>query len=259
MNARREQAPRYTASVRGQQCRELAFCGVLSHNKISNFRDAMTDFSAARRIMVDGQIRTFDVQDAGVLAAMLDVPRERFLPPERAAMAYLDLDVPVGGDPRSSRRLLKPMVFGRMLQAAEIVATDTILDVGCATGYSAAVLARLGARVTALEEDPALAAAAERNLSSLPNVTVARGPLVAGWPAAAPYDLIVVEGGVEVLPPSLAAQLAEGGRLVAVTCDGPVARAQIYRAAGGEISARPVFDAGAAPLPGFLRPKAFAF
>ena len=122
----------------------------------------MTDFAAARRHMVDGQVRTADVTDLRIIAAMLEVPRERFVPPASAALAYLDLDVPVGERPR---RLLKPMVLAKLIQAAEIEATDRVLDVGCATGYGAAVLARIAGQVVALEQDAGLAKAASAALA----------------------------------------------------------------------------------------------
>ena len=181
----------------------------------------MTDFAAARRNMVDGQVRTADVTDMRILAAMQEVPRERFLPPASAGIAYLDLDVAVSKD----RRLLKPMVFAKLLQAADISGTDLVLDVGCATGYSAAVIARLAGQVVALEEDPALARAATEALASIPNVTVASVTLREGWPPAGPYDVILVEGAVEEVPPPLFRQLKDGGRLLCVLGAGPGAPA----------------------------------
>jgi protein-L-isoaspartate(D-aspartate) O-methyltransferase len=119
----------------------------------------MTDFAAARRMMVDGQVRTSDVTDLRIVAAMLELPRERFVPEAKADLAYLDFDIVVkeatAGAP--ARRLLKPMVLAKMIQAAEVGASDRVLDVGCATGYSSALLSRLAASVVALEEDAALA------------------------------------------------------------------------------------------------------
>ena len=150
----------------------------------------MIDFAASRRMMVDGQVRTSDVTDLRIIAAMLDVPRERFVPESNAALAYLDLDVAVsratGGEP--VRRLLKPMVLAKMVQAAAVKAGDRVLDVGCATGYSSAILGRLAHSVVALEEDPALARNAEGNLRAVgaSNVTVATGPLTQGWQAKRP-------------------------------------------------------------------------
>jgi protein-L-isoaspartate(D-aspartate) O-methyltransferase len=215
----------------------------------------MTDFVAARRHMVDGQVRTSDVTDLRVISAMLEVPRERFISQASAALAYLDLDVPVGG----SRRLLRPMVFAKLIQAAEIEATDRLLDVGCAGGYSAAVLARVAAQVVALEQDAGLAKAAEESLSSQPNVDVVSGPLAGGWPKGAPYDVVVLEGATEVVPHALYEQLKDGGRLVCVLGSGPGSKAMLCRRSGGEVGGRPVFDASAALLPGFTKTPVFAF
>ena len=215
----------------------------------------MTNSVAARRHMVDGQVRTSDVTDLRVISAMLEVPRERFIPQASAALAYLDLDVPVGG----SRRLLRPMVFAKLIQAAEIEATDRLLDVGCAGGYSAAVLARVAGQVVALEQDAGLAKAAEESLSSQPNVDVVSGPLADGWLQGAPYDVVVLEGATEVVPHALCEQLKDGGRLVCVLGSGPGSKAMLYRRSGGEVGGRPVFDASAALLPGFTKTPVFAF
>ena len=158
----------------------------------------MTDFAAARRMMVDGQVRTSDVTDRRIVAAMLELPRERFVPEAKADLAYLDFDIVVeearAGAP--ARRLLKPMVLAKMVQAAEVDAGDRVLDVGCATGYSSALLSRLAHSVVALEEDEALARLARENLKAVgaPNVTVVTGPLTQGWPAATPYDVVFVNG-----------------------------------------------------------------
>jgi len=222
----------------------------------------MTDFAAARR-MVDSQVRTSDVTDLGIIAAMLELPRERFVPEDKADLAYLDLDIPVtpasAGKP--ARRLLKPMVLAKMVQAAEIAAGDHVLDVGCATGYSSALLAHLAQSVVALEEDDALARHARESLRAVgtENVTVVTGPLAQGWPAAAPYDVIFVNGATEILSQALTRQLKEGGRLVAVLGRAPVGQAMLYRRVGGEVSGWPIFDAAAPLLPGFTSPPAFVF
>ncbi len=218
----------------------------------------MTDFAAARRNMVDGQVRTTDVTDLRIIAAMLDVPREQFVAPAMAGLAYLDLDVPVG-ESASSRRLIKPMVLAKLMQAADIKATDRVLDVGCVTGYAAAVLARIAGEVLALEQDAALAEAARAALSALPNVGVAAGPLNDGWPQAAPYDAILLEGTTEVAPEKLLQQLKDGGRLVCVLGAGPGAKAMLYQRSGGDFGDRPLFDAAAPVLPGFVKPPEFAF
>ena len=219
----------------------------------------MTDFADARRHMVDGQLRPNDVTDLRILAAMLEVPRERFAPPAAASIAYLDLDLPVGEGAVASRRLLKPMMLAKLFNAAEIKPTDRVLDVGCVTGYAAALLARMAEQVVALEQDAGLAKTAKAALSSLPNVTVVSGPLVEGWPTAAPYDLIVLEGATEIEPQALSRQLKDGGRLVCVLGSGPGAAAMLYRRSGDEFGGRPVFSAAASVLPGFVKPPAFAF
>ena len=217
----------------------------------------MTDFAAARRHMVDGQVRTADVTDLRLIAAMLEIARERFVP--QAALAYIDLDVPLGGGGRTTRRLLKPMVLAKLIQAADVKASDRVLDVGCATGYGAAVLSRLASQVIALEQDESLIQAASAALSSLPNVHTVPGPLAEGWPKDAPFDVIVLEGATEIPPQALCRQLKDGGRLVCVLGSGPGSKAMLYCRSGEEIGSRPIFDATAAVLPGFVKPPVFAF
>ena len=215
----------------------------------------MTDFAAARRNMVDGQVRTADVTDLRIITAMLEVPREAFLPPAKAALAYLDLDVPLGG----GRCLIKPMVLAKLIQAADLTGADRVLDVGCATGYAAAVLARIAGQVVTLEQDAGLANAARAALASLPNVTGESGTLIEGWPQGGPYDAIVVEGATELAPEVLLRQLKDGGRLVCVFGAGPGAKAMLYRRSGHESGGRAIFDAAAPLLPGFVKPPEFAF
>jgi protein-L-isoaspartate(D-aspartate) O-methyltransferase len=221
------------------------------------------DFATARRKMVDNQVRPNGVTDPGIVAAMLEVPRERFVPADKAAMAYMDSDLVVspGGPGRRGRALLKPMVLARLIQAAGVTAADRVLDVACGTGYSSAVLARLAQSVTALEEAADLAREAAASLKELgtENVTTVVGAIEAGWPAGAPYDAILVNGAVEIDPEALLGQLKEGGRLVAVVGSGPNGKAMLYQRVAGEISARPVFDAAAPVLAGFVRPPAFVF
>jgi protein-L-isoaspartate(D-aspartate) O-methyltransferase len=219
----------------------------------------MTDFAVARRMMVDGQVRTNDVTDTRIISAMLDLPRERFLPQDQADLAYLDLNVPVA--PRGGRCLLKPMVLAKMVQAAGVRDTDRVLDVGCATGYSSALLAKLARSVVALEEDPGLVEFAAANLGQMAagNATVVTGPLTAGWPARAPYDVIFLNGASELAPRTLFGQLAEQGRLIAVIGRAPAGRAMLYRSIAREVSGWPVFDASAPVLPGFVAPPQFVF
>jgi protein-L-isoaspartate(D-aspartate) O-methyltransferase len=223
----------------------------------------MIDFAAARRMMVDGQVRTSDVTDLRIIAAMLELPRERFVPEAKADLAYLDYDVPVkeaqGGEP--VRCLLKPMVLAKLVQAAAVKASDQVLDVGCATGYSSALLARLARSVVALEEDRDLARVARETLKAIgaENVTVVDGPLTQGWQATAPYDVIFVNGAIDIAPHALCRQLKDGGRLVAVVGPAPTGRAMLYRSVTGDVSGWPIFDAAAPLLPGFAAPPAFVF
>ncbi len=218
----------------------------------------MTDFAAARRHMVDGQVRTADVTDLRLIAAMLEVPREQFLPPAAAALAYIDLDVPLESG-KAPRRLLKPMVLAKLIQALDLAATDKVLDVACATGYAAAVLARIAGQVIALEQDKSLAEAAGAALAAQPNVSVVTGALTEGCPQEAPFDAIVLEGASETVPLTLCRQLKDGGRLVCVLGAGPAAKAMLYRRSGEDVGGRAIFDAAAAVLPGFAKPPAFAF
>ncbi len=222
----------------------------------------MTDFAAARRSMVDSQVRTSDVTDLRIIAAMLELPRERFVPQSDAALAYLDRDIPLRAPGVAPGRcLLKPMVLAKMLQAAGVRASDHVLDVGCTTGYSAALLARLAGSVIALEEDPALAAAAGENLKAMGGgkVEVVKGPLAQGFAPRTPYDLVFIDGASEIEPRSLFDQIKDQGRLIAVVGRPPAARAVLYRSVGGDVSGWPVFDASAPILPGFAAPAEFVF
>jgi protein-L-isoaspartate(D-aspartate) O-methyltransferase len=219
------------------------------------------DFATARRMMVDGQVRTSDVTNLDLIDAMLDVARERFVPAAKADIAYLDRDVAVGGEAQSPRRLLKPMVLAKLIQAADVRSGNTVLDVACATGYSSAILSRLAGSVVALESDADLARKAERILSQVgaANITVVQGPFADGWPAGAPYDVILINGMSEILPKELCRQLKHGGRLVGVFGEGVVGKAMVYLSEAGEVSGRAIFDAAAPLLPVFAKPPAFVF
>lgn len=218
----------------------------------------MPDYAAARLNMVESQVRPNKVTDHRLLEALLDVPRELFLPERLRGIAYVDEDIPLGG----GRYLMEPMVFARLLQAAAIRPTDTVLEIGGATGYGAAVLARLAARVVSLESEAERARAAEAALRGLgvANVKVVIGPLVDGYAVDAPYDVILFEGAAERVPPGTADQLAEGGRLVAVVAPpGEPGRATFLTRVGGALSRRIVCDAATPVLPGLQLEPGFAF
>jgi protein-L-isoaspartate(D-aspartate) O-methyltransferase len=223
----------------------------------------MVSFAAARRMMVDGQIRTNDVTDIRIIGAFEDVPRERFVPPQLADLAYLDRDLAITaarpGAP--ARHLLKPMVLAKLAQALDLDADDRVLDVGCASGYSTAIIAHVAGAVVALEEDAALAAQAADILhaAECTHAVVRTGALQAGAPADGPYDAILIEGAVEFVPAQLCAQLKEGGRLACVLKSAALGKAMLYRWQRAELSGRPVFDASAPLLAGFVRPPAFVF
>jgi protein-L-isoaspartate(D-aspartate) O-methyltransferase len=218
---------------------------------------AMTDFSTARRHMVDGQVRPADVTDLRLIAAMLEVPRERFVPPSATNLAYLDLDLAV--DEGGSRRLLTPRVLAKLIHAADLRGTDRVLTVGGAMGYGAAVLAQIAAEVIALELEPGLCQAARKALSAYPNVTAVEGLLTDGCRENAPYDVILLEGATEVEPQQFCSQLVDGGRLMCILGSGASAKAMLYRRSGAEMGGRAIFDAAAPVLPGFKKAPVFAF
>lgn len=216
----------------------------------------MTDlnFEHMRQAMVASQLRTTAVNDPRVVAAMGQVPRERFVPAENAAIAYIDRSIPLG----AGRALNPPMTTGRLLTEAHPQPGDHALVIGGATGYAAALLAELVDSVVSLEEDAGLLDAARKAALS-PKVTIVEGPLAAGWKKKAPYDLILIDGAVELVPQSVIDQLADGGRLAAAILDRGVARLSIGKRAGKGFGLVAFADAEAAPLPGFSRPRGFSF
>jgi protein-L-isoaspartate(D-aspartate) O-methyltransferase len=216
------------------------------------------DYSLARSNMVDSQLRTNRVTDPRVVAAFGRVPRERFLPEALRGIAYLDEDLDLGG----GRCLMEPMVLARLLQAARIETVDVVLDVGCATGYSSAVLASLAATIVAVESDPALAGIAEQGFAelSIDNVILVRGDLARGAPDQGPYDVILLNGAVAEVPQVIRDQLTEDGRLVTVQIEpSGQGRAVLMERHGGRLSTRTLFDANTPGLPGFQREPGFVF
>ena len=215
----------------------------------------MTDFKVQRINMVDSQVRPSDVTDQRIIRAMLEVPRELFVPAEVAQLAYIDDPVPVTARSKggSARCLLPPRTLAKLVQLLEIGPQSAVLDVGCATGYSTAVLARIAGRVVALEADPELASAAKTTLEKLNvgNATVVEGPLAGGAASHGRYNAILLNGAVPSVPAALLDELADGGRLAAVLRRGPVSQAHVWSRTGSTLDEQPVFDAAAAPLPGF--------
>jgi protein-L-isoaspartate(D-aspartate) O-methyltransferase len=221
----------------------------------------MSAFATARQKMVDGQVRTNDVTDHRLLDAMLAVPRESFVPNDRQALAYLDLDLDVSEAGSAKRFLITPRLTAKLLQAAEIKPTDHVLVVGCATGYVAALVAKLAASVTATESEPAMAGRAKDLVStlSLANVVVQVAASAQGDPADDRYDVIVLNGATEVPLDGLCRQLKDGGRLVGVFATTKPARAVIITHTHNDFGTRALFDATAPVLPGLERLPEFVF
>jgi len=221
----------------------------------------MPDPAANRSTMVESQLRTIDVTDPDLLDAMASVPREEFLPGSLKPLAYSDRHLAVPASAREPRYQLAPGPFARLVQLAEIGADDIVLVIGCATGYSPAIIARLASSVVAVEEDPDLAERAGRNLGDqgIDNAAVVTGPLAEGWPKEGPYDVILVAGAVERLPAELTGQLKDGGRLVVVEGRGNAGQALLYRRSGDDIGSSFGFNASLPLLPGFEAEKSFVF
>jgi protein-L-isoaspartate(D-aspartate) O-methyltransferase len=208
----------------------------------------MIDFELARKTMVDNQLRTSSITDRRILGAMGEVPREKFVPPSRQSLAYIDEAHVLPGP--SHRALPPPAPFARLIQLAGIGAGDTVLDVGAGTGYTSAVLARLAARVVALESDAELVKMARETLADVGAgaVTVVEGALDVGAAKHGPYDVIVIEGTVGIVPQKLLAQLKDGGRLVALIKTGAAAVANRYVRSGNDYAARAEFNTSLPPL-----------
>ena len=215
----------------------------------------MSDFATRRVMMVDTQVRPSDVTKFPIIEAMLAVPREVFVPSSRREAAYVgeNLDIAPG------RVVLEPRTLAKLLDALDVQPEELVLDLGCGLGYSTAVIARLADAVVAVEEDESMAAEAQRTLSAenVDNAAVVVGPLAAGDARHAPFDVITIQGGVEVVPDALLAQLKEGGRIGAVFMEGALGTARIGYKIDGVVSWRQVFNAAAPVLPGFSAARGF--
>jgi protein-L-isoaspartate(D-aspartate) O-methyltransferase len=213
------------------------------------------DFEAMRMAMVESQLRTTAVDDPRVVRAMAVVARERFVPEDKAALAYAEMLMPLG----NGRRMNLPMATGRLLTELALTPQDHVLVVGSAGGYTAALCAELVNSVIALEEDKALAALGADALADYANVEQVLGALAGGWADGGPYDAILVDGAIEHLPEALIDQLADDGRLVAGIAEGGVTRLVYGRKQGDAFGTAAFVDAQSASLPGFARPAEFVF
>ncbi|MFM7335799.1 MAG: protein-L-isoaspartate O-methyltransferase family protein [Tabrizicola sp.] len=215
----------------------------------------MSEFASRRVMMVDTQVRPSDVTKFPIIDAMLSVPRETYVPEDKREAAYVGDNLPLG----PGRVVLEARTLAKLLDALDVQPGELVLDIGCGLGYSAAVIARLGETVVAVEEDEQLGAEAQRLLSEegVDNAIVIVGKLAEGSAKCAPYDVITVEGGVETMPEAILAQLKEGGRIGAVFMEGAVGTARIGYKTGGRVTWRPVFNATAPVLPGFQARRSF--
>ncbi len=217
----------------------------------------MADFAQRRTMMVDTQVRTNDVTSFPIIEAMLTVPREAFVPPARRDAAYIGENLPIGDD----RYLLEPRTLAKMIEALDIRPGDLVLDVGCGLGYSSAVIARMAEAVVAIEENAAMAQQAQDSLAAenIFNVAVLEAPLAEGCPKQAPFDIILIGGGVEQVPAALTAQLKEGGRIAAIFKEGALGSVRIGWMLDGQVNWRFAFHASAPVLSGFEHAKGFRF
>ncbi|MBL4612170.1 MAG: protein-L-isoaspartate O-methyltransferase [Emcibacter sp.] len=217
----------------------------------------MSDIASARQHMIDGQLRPNEVNDEIIIAAITSVSREKFVPKKLGGVAYHDNDIQVA----PGRSLMGPMIFARLVTAADVKKTDLVLDIGCATGYSSAVLGHLAEAVVALEEDASLAEKATNVLAveSCDNVAVVTGPLVEGLAAQGPYDLIFINGMIDQIPTTLTDQIAEGGRLICVLNENGIGKATYVTCENGIIGKRVLHDAQIPVFESFARKTKFTF
>ena len=221
----------------------------------------MIDAALQRKNMVESQVRPSDMSDRRVIRAMLEVPREAFVPEALRSIAYMDSELPLAhaGAGRPPRAMMAPRTLAKLLQLAEFNETDVVLDIGAGTGYSSAVIARIVKRVVALEEDEALALEAAKTLGAVGvgSVAVVQEQLAIGAPNEGPYDVIVMEGAVADVPDRILDQLKDGGRLVAIVAASGFGQAKVWRRLGASFDSRVGFDAGGPLLPGFGKAAEF--
>ncbi|MGX9355031.1 protein-L-isoaspartate O-methyltransferase family protein [Roseobacteraceae bacterium S113] len=216
----------------------------------------MTDHAARRTMMVDTQVRPSDVTKFPIIDAMLSVPREAFVPDDKIEAAYIGENVELA----PGRTLLEPRTFAKMLDALDIQREELVLDIACGLGYSSAVIGHIAEAVVALEDDETMAAEAQRSLveAGADGVAVQTGALSEGAAQFGPFDVICIQGGVEVVPDGLVDQLKDDGRIACLFMDGPLGAVKVGYKQGGRISWRFAFNAAAPVLEDFKHTDAFA-
>ncbi|MEM7746985.1 MAG: protein-L-isoaspartate O-methyltransferase [Pseudomonadota bacterium] len=222
----------------------------------------MVDTATQRLNMIESQVRPSDVVDRRIPIAMRAIPRERFVPPEIQAIAYMDTDLQIGSGSESPRVLLAPRVLAKMIQHLELESTDIVLVIGCTTGYSTAVLSQIAQTVVGLEQDIDLVKASTSNLERVEadNTAIVQGDLTEGHASEGPYDAILLNGAIaDELPMAILDQLKDGGRLVAIVGDQMHGRCMQWRRIGETFDSRWLFDAAAPVLPGFSANPQFEF
>jgi protein-L-isoaspartate(D-aspartate) O-methyltransferase len=232
------------------------FCGITCLTATKPMGSSMTDFAARRTMMVDTQVRPSDVTKFPIIEAMLSVPRETYVGAQQEQAAYVGQNLTIA----PGRVILEPRSFGKLLDAVDVQPSDAVLDLGCAYGYSTAVIARLAEAVVAVEEDEAMAADAQGRLSAqnVDNAAVIAGPLAAGAAKHGPYDVILIEGAVETVPEDLIAQLKDGGRIGAIFMEGSLGVARIGHKDAQGVTWRYAFNASAPVIDCFRKTEAFA-
>jgi protein-L-isoaspartate(D-aspartate) O-methyltransferase len=215
----------------------------------------VADYETRRIMMVDTQVRPSDVTKFPIIEAMLHIPRELYVPVARREAAYMGENIDLGG----GRVVMEPRTLAKLIDSLDVQRGDVVLDIGCGLGYSTAVLARLAEFVVAVEDDPARADAAQATLSDqgVDNAAVMTGPLATGAAKSGPYDVVLLQGAVEVMPQAILAQLREGGRIGCLFAEGALGVARIGLKTDGRVTWRFAFNAGAPVLPGFGQQPAF--
>lgn len=219
---------------------------------------AHTDIEQARFNMIEQQIRTWEVLDSVVLDLLKEVPREAFVPKEYAGLAFADLEIPIG----HGQMMLSPKMEGRILQALQIKPTDKVLEIGTGSGYLTSLMAKLAKEVISVELNPALAKVAQQRITAhgLTNVTVTVGDAARGWPASAPYDVIVFTGSLPVMPEQVQQQLTMGGRMFVVVGEAPVMEAtMVQRIAADSFKHDVLFETCLPSLDNAPQPERFHF